>query len=171
MRSTLPLLLVALAACGQEAAVELPAPRVVGLEAVQARLDAARGKPLLLNFWATWCGPCIAELPELVAVAQEFRDEELQLLTISYDFMVPGPADGEAALALVRKHLAKSGLELEVLVYDEDDYDGINALLDLPGPIPVTIAFDALGNEVARVEDQTDAEGFRELVRRALIRM
>jgi thiol-disulfide isomerase/thioredoxin len=164
-----PLLsLAALAACAQETAPEAPTPRVVGLDAVEARLEAGRGRPLLLNFWATWCGPCIAELPELVAVAEEFRDDDLQLVTISYDFMVPGVADAEAALDLVNAHLAKSGLEMEVLVYDEDDYNGINTLLELPGPIPVTIAFDAQGNEVARVEDQADAEGFRTLVRAAL---
>ena len=167
MRTSL-VLLAALAACSRGAAPEVPAPRVADLDVVQARLEAARGAPLLLNFWATWCAPCVAELPELVEVAEEFRGEGLQLLTISYDYMVPGPADGEAALQLVRGHLAKSGLEMEVLVYDEDDYAGINDLLDLPGPIPVTIAFDAQGREVARVEDQADAEGFRALVRAAL---
>ena len=36
---------------------------------------------------------------------------------------------------------------MEVLISDEDDYDGINAALDLPGPIPVTLAFDAFGKE------------------------
>ena len=162
------LALAALAACAPGTAPEAPAPRVVGLDAVQARLAEARGEPLLLNFWATWCAPCVAELPELVEVAEEFRGEGVRLLTISYDYMVPGPADAEEALGLVRAHLERAGLEMEVLVYDEDDYDGINDLLDLPGPIPVTIAFGADGQEVARVEDQADADGFRALARAAL---
>lgn len=171
------LLLVACAACTDEVAPEesgaastasVPAPRVVGLAELETRLAEARGAPLLVNFWATWCAPCVAELPELIEVVAEFDDRGLQLVTVSYDSMVPGVADGEAALQLVRDHLTSSGLSFEVLVYDEDDYDGINERLGLPGPIPVTLAFDAEGREVARTEESTDAEGFRSLARAAL---
>jgi thiol-disulfide isomerase/thioredoxin len=48
-----------------------PAPdmALVGLDGSKAGLAAFRGRPLVLNFWATWCGPCVAELPELDKLA------------------------------------------------------------------------------------------------------
>ena len=51
-----------------------------------------------------------------------------------------GPARGGCKLL----HF-QAGLPMEVLIFDEGDYDGIHAVLDLPGPVPVTLAFDASG--------------------------
>jgi len=123
---------------------------------------------VLLNFWATWCAPCVAELPELAEVGAEYADRGLVVITISYDYMVPGPANDAEVLAMVTEHLDSRALPLECLVYDEDDYEGVDTFLDLPGPIPVTLALDANGEEVARVEDRTDADGFRRLAEAAL---
>ena len=110
---------------------------------------------------------CVAELPEFEAAAAERAADGLQVLTISYDYMVAG-VEAESALAKVRGHLERSGQGFEVLIYDEDDYDGINELLALPGPIPVTLALDAEGVEVGRVDGSTDLEGFRALAAAAL---
>ena len=170
-------LLAATVACGEPppgsddpsaSTVAVATPVIADLEAVRVRLNAAIGRPVLLNFWATWCAPCVAELPELAEVGAEFADRGLVVITISYDYMVPGPAGDAEVLALVKEHLDSHTLPLECLVFDEDDYQGINAHLDLPGPIPVTLALGADGKEVARVEDRTDAEGFRRLAEAAL---
>ena len=48
-------------------------------------LAALRGRHVLLDFWATWCGPCRAEIPRLVALAERYPPEELQILGISLD--------------------------------------------------------------------------------------
>lgn len=48
-------------------------------------LETFRGKPLLVNFWATWCPPCIRELPLLDAFYQQHRDNGLQMLGIAVD--------------------------------------------------------------------------------------
>jgi hypothetical protein len=51
-----------------------------------------------------------------------------------------------------------------VLIFDEDDYEGINKAFNLPGPIPVTLAFDKNGQEVGRIEGSASLKEFQELV-------
>ncbi len=46
-------------------------------------LDAYRGKVILLNFWATWCAPCLVEIPQLNDLANDYEDEGLVVLSIS----------------------------------------------------------------------------------------
>ncbi len=51
----------------------------------QVSLAGLRGRTVLVNFWATWCEPCIDELPHLVMLAQALRKQELTLVLISVD--------------------------------------------------------------------------------------
>jgi cytochrome c biogenesis protein CcmG/thiol:disulfide interchange protein DsbE len=44
-----------------------------------------RGRPVLINFWATWCPPCKAEIPWLIEFAEKYRDERLAVIGISVD--------------------------------------------------------------------------------------
>lgn len=47
------------------------------------RLEALRGQPVILNFWATWCAPCLIEMPELEALYQQERTSGLRILAIN----------------------------------------------------------------------------------------
>ena len=49
------------------------------------RLEDLRGKVVLLNFFATWCGPCRLEIPDLVRLHKKFRDKGLEIVGISLD--------------------------------------------------------------------------------------
>ncbi len=65
-----------------------PAPLNYVLEdmnGAKVNLAAFRGKPLIINLWATWCGPCRLEMPQLVALQDEFKDKGLTILGISVD--------------------------------------------------------------------------------------
>ena len=82
---------------------QVPAFEVETLDDDGNKLSLAdfRGEYLLIDFWATWCGPCIAEIPELQAVHDRFgKDERFAMLSLSLD------ADKEAP----RKFVAEKGL-------------------------------------------------------------
>jgi thiol-disulfide isomerase/thioredoxin len=69
------------------AAIGKPAPMHYTLQdmnGVDVKLDAFKGKVVVVNFWATWCGPCKAEIPDLVALQAQYKDD-LVVLGISVD--------------------------------------------------------------------------------------
>jgi cytochrome c biogenesis protein CcmG, thiol:disulfide interchange protein DsbE len=54
------------------------------LDGLPVSLAAARGKPVVLNFWATWCGPCVGEHPELLAAARQYGPRGAVFLGVLY---------------------------------------------------------------------------------------
>jgi peroxiredoxin len=55
------------------------------LDGQSVRLSSMRGKPVLLNFWATWCAPCRVEMPWLVQLDQQYRVQGVQIIGLSLD--------------------------------------------------------------------------------------
>jgi thiol-disulfide isomerase/thioredoxin len=57
------------------------------MNGVDVKLSSFRGKPILINFWATWCGPCRAEIPSLVELQKQYGEEgqDLVILGVSVD--------------------------------------------------------------------------------------
>lgn len=96
------------------------------------RLSDLKGKVVLVNFWATWCGPCVAEMPMFARVYEKYKERGFELLAISDD----DPADRH----LVRQFAQKHQLNFPVL-YDE----GIAKLYDVDG-YPVSVIIDRQGN-------------------------
>jgi len=80
-----------------------------------------RGKVVLINFWATWCAPCRAEIPDLIALQEKYRDR-LQIIGISQD---------EAPPAVVKRFVADHNINYPVVMTSpeiEKLFPGINAL-------------------------------------------
>ena len=84
--SCLPLLFV-LCTSVQAAEEGMVAPnfKLKSLDGEEVSLSQFRGKYVLVNFWATWCGPCKIEMPSLEALYQRFKDKNFALLAISND--------------------------------------------------------------------------------------
>ncbi len=61
-----------------------PAPdfALAALDGGVMQLGALRGRPVVLNFWATWCAPCRIEMPEIARVHAQFRDQNLSVISI-----------------------------------------------------------------------------------------
>ncbi len=160
------------ASAGGRGGASAPGPaevpiEIVDLPGLERALAEQRGSATLLNFWATWCEPCVAELPALLEVARDYRERGGRVLGVSYDLMIPGVERAEVA-GLLRAFLVQRDLALPTLVFEAPDFEAINARFGLPGPIPVTLAFDREGRLVEQVVGESSRERFEELMRRAL---
>ena len=135
--------------------------------AMETELAERRGSGLLVNFWAIWCAPCVAEMPELVEVAHEYADRGGSVVGVSYDLMVAG-SDPDTIEADMRRFLDAQEIDIPVLIYDEVDYEKVNGRYSLPGEIPVTLAIDRAGNVVDRQHGKAGKERFAEMMEKAL---
>jgi thiol-disulfide isomerase/thioredoxin len=123
------------------------------LDALRAALRERRGRPLLLNFWATWCGPCVEELPDLGRLAREQGGDGTAFVGVSFDVWIGG--DGPATEGKVRGFLSEAGVAYANFIY-RGDQDPIFEAFELPGPIPYSILYDRDGAVVKRWEGQVD---------------
>ena len=82
-------------------------------QSLKRTLADYRGKVVLLNIWATWCGPCIVEMPTLEALHREFKGTDLRIVAVSID-----QAETEEA---INQFVKKLGLTFEVLHDPEGD--------------------------------------------------
>jgi thiol-disulfide isomerase/thioredoxin len=141
--------------------------RIVDLKGLEAALAAHRGQGVLVNFWAIWCEPCVAELPELLETSRAFRGRNGVVLAVSYDLMIPD-VTRDGVMKQMQAFVAERKMDLPVLIYDALDYDAINERFGLPGPVPATIAIDRSGAVVERHAGRASVEKFAAMMRKAL---
>lgn len=128
-------------------AADTPAPAFSfrDLDGKTFKLQDYRGKPVMVDFWATWCAPCRASLPNLSALQERYRKEGLVVVGLSLD---------DLDAAQVRRFVDRMNLRFRVGLADEK-------VLDLYGPIrsiPTTFFIDRKGRVVRRVVGYIDAE-------------
>lgn len=133
---------------GTQAPEPQPAPdfTVYDGDGSTVNLSDFRGKPVVLNFWASWCGPCRKELPDFDAASQELAGE-VQFLMVN---MTGGRETKEQAEALIRQE----GYSFPV--YYDLDQDaaityGVNSL-------PITLFLDAEGRGIAQARGTINRE-------------
>jgi thiol-disulfide isomerase/thioredoxin len=111
------------------------------------RLDEWAGKVLVVNFWATWCPPCLREIPAFVALQARHGEAGLQFVGIALD-----QAEPVAAFA------ADKGVNYPVLVGDENVARFMQALGNEIGGLPYTVVFDRTGEVVLTHQGEWAAE-------------
>jgi thiol-disulfide isomerase/thioredoxin len=86
------------------------------------RLSDLRGKAVLLNFWATWCGPCKVEMPWLIELQNQFAGQGLQIVGVAMD---------DASKDEIARFTRNMGVNYPILIGKDsvgDDYGGVPAL-------------------------------------------
>lgn len=114
----------------------------------EVTLASFKGKPVLVNLWATWCGPCVAEMPTLDALAARQADK-LTVLTVSQDMQ---------GKELVDKWWAKQSYKLIAPYLDQENNLGFAFNT---GMVPTTVLYDKDGKEIWRVIGGMDWDGPR----------
>lgn len=110
--------------------VKLEKVDAAGLKALAANPTK---KLRLINVWATWCGPCVEELPDLVTMHRMYRGRPFEMVTLSLD----EAAKADQALEVLTKHHVSA----KNLIFGSDDHDAAAEALDpkWPGPVPYTL--------------------------------
>jgi thiol-disulfide isomerase/thioredoxin len=108
-------------------------------------MRAQRGHPVVVNFWATWCAPCIEEFPDVVKGAEKWRSRGVRFVSIS--------ADDPKDLPKVKKTLERFGAPFDAVLIANakagpaiiEDVDA-----DWSGALPTTFLYDANGQRKQR---------------------
>ena len=112
------------------------------------KLSDFRGKIVILNFWATWCGPCRKEMPDFIELQKEYAKDGLQFIGIALD---------QEGAEKVRPFVEKNKISYPILIGNNDiadKYGGMNA-------IPVTFLIDRKGmirNHYIGMRQKSDLE-------------
>jgi thiol-disulfide isomerase/thioredoxin len=112
-------------------------------------LSQFKGKPVLVNFWATWCAPCVKEMPSLGALAQE-QQGKLVVIAASQDL------EGWKVLT---PWLKAHALPAALMVAHDDDLALMGAVSKGQGEstsLPTSIFYDKQGNEIWRISGGRD---------------
>lgn len=131
-----------------------------GVEAVsetelKARIEAYRGKPLVLVYWASWCVPCRNYKEKLAALRELYPETELSILGLSVD------TDPD----MLREYMAENTLPFPTLVVTGEHYRALAGT-----PIPTTDLYDGEGVKKRTLTGNVDAKRLRHFVKRLFIK-
>ena len=139
--------------------VEVSSPRSI------PKTFSPNSKVRVINVWATWCSPCVTEMPDLQQIRNRFRPEELDLIGISMDDMIPG--DRETLKRKVSGFLRSKSITFPNLYYTGRPND-LADYFDFGGELPVSIVLDSKGREVFRVEGAINKADFEKQLRESI---
>ena len=135
---------------GQGVESALWAMEFAGLGSQTLAMGTLQGKPLMINFWATWCPPCVEELPLLSAFYQENAAKGWQVLGLAVDQIDP-----------VKRFLAKTPVSFPVAMAGVSGIDLVKSLGNLSGGLPFTVVLGSDGSVLHRKMGIVSAEDLR----------
>ncbi len=102
---------------------------------VQRKLSEWKGQPVLINFWATWCGPCRKEIPLLKSLRQARKADRLEVIGIAVD-------ERDAVL----KYAQEIGIDYPILIGEKEGMEAANAF-----GVPLVFPFSVFGDSQGRI--------------------
>ncbi len=145
------LLLLFLAGCfavGIDVGRPAPEFQIRNLKGGETALSSLRGRVVLINFWATWCGPCRAEMPSMEALYGSYKRDDFEILAVSID------TEGEER---VRSFVEEFGFRFPILL---DHRLAVNQLYQVR-VVPTSFLIDRKGvirDQVLGARDWNDPE-------------
>ena len=137
-------------------------PAVIELRDYQTLLEKHRGKPVLVNFWATWCEPCRYEFPMLNELARAYGPRGLQVLGVSLD--------EDVDINLVRRFLARMNPVFSNFRkkpgQDQDFINGVH--VKWSGALPATFFYDREGRMAATLVGEHPRPEFEKVIQQLL---
>ncbi len=155
MRSSMIVLIAGLLVAGMAAsAAARPAPNFAlkTADGKTVELRQLAGKVVVVNFWATWCGPCRAEIPGMLEIYGKYRGKGLEIVGVSLD---------QQGFAVVTPFVQRMKIDYPVVVGDGDlvaAYGNFQA-------IPTTFVVDKKGNIVGEHTGSMTKEAFERMVK------
>ena len=123
------------------------------LEGNKARMSEQQGKVVVLNFWATWCGPCQEEIPRLGRMSEQYAGQNVAFVLASIDEQNNVPAVRD----YVREHKINLAVWTGASVDLLEDLAGVNV-------VPATLILDQKGDIIRAINGEAREEDIREVV-------
>ncbi|MFZ0593710.1 MAG: TlpA disulfide reductase family protein [Bryobacteraceae bacterium] len=127
---------------------------LTGANGQPVTLSAYKGKVVLLDFWATWCGGCKVEIPWYIEFYKRYRSQGLAVIGVSMD---------EEGMKVVKPFLRQKGIEYPVVIGNE----ALAQRYDLTS-MPMTLLIDRTGKIAVSHTGVVDKEGFKSHIRELL---
>jgi len=116
----------------------------------QTDFDSFRGKVTLVNFWATWCGPCKRELPDLIALSKELADRNVVIIGIATDRVTSD----------VAPFVAEQGITYTIILSNEDLEEAFGNIR----VVPTTFLINSEGKIVDTIVGSRTKEQFKKAI-------
>jgi len=117
----------------------LPAIVLPDLQGKQRNISEWQGKVIIVNFWATWCPPCLREIPEFITLQQELGDKGLQFIGIAIEDLSP-----------VAEYAKTMHINYPILIGDENGIALSVALGNIINAVPFSVVIDQQGHIIHR---------------------
>ena len=124
-----------------------------GVQDFKKMIESSQGKVLIINFWATWCAPCVKEFPGLISLRKQFSEDDLTIIGISMDY----------GMRPVENFVKLNKVNFPIVLDDES----IGSMLDIKS-IPRTLIYNRAGEKILDHLGFISEESFRHVVERLL---
>ncbi|MBC8470491.1 MAG: TlpA family protein disulfide reductase [Planctomycetes bacterium] len=132
-----------------------PAFALQDLNGKNVSLADLRGKVVVLDFWATWCPPCVKEIPHFVELHEQYKDKGVEIVGISLD---------QAGVSVVKAFVQKYQIKYPIMMTDGKIDKAFGGILS----IPTTFLIDSAGNITKKYVGYNDKAVFEADIKKLL---